>query len=162
MDASLLSALGTSLSAIKDIGTAMVSVRDFNQLATVKAELMSQIVSSMEALLKIQTERSQMEVTIRTLEQRIEALLQEKAELQKRRLELDQYIQFQPSPGVWAYRMKDASEDGKETPSYCANCFQDGQLSVLQHELKSFMGYLTCHRCKLSIKDGSFEAPAFG
>lgn len=162
MDLSLLPALSGHLAALRDIGSALISIRDTAKLDAMRGDFLDQIVSARETLFAIQTERSELVSAIAALEaEKKELMNQLMAEKQKSQ-ELDQYEIFQPTPGVWAYAMKGAPEPGKESPAYCPRCYQNRSLSILQRDVKAFTGHLNCPQCTLSIPDGTSETPSFG
>lgn len=153
MDISMLSAINTSLAAIKDIGGTLVSIRDETKLATIRAELLSRVIDVQLAMSAIMEERDTLRMAL------IEAK-KEIAETNKSALELDKYEQFEVTTGVWAYRAKDGHALAKKSPPYCACCFKEHKLSILQRRIHGYQGFLQCNRCNLEIEDGTFETPS--
>lgn len=159
MDLSLISATTTAIAAARDIGKAAIGLRDFNQMATAIAQLNEQLLKAQDSLFSHQTQLLTMQQEVfslkDTLRQTEAALIQaqdEISQLKEKKLELDQYERFMTSGGGWAYRRKNAPADGEDQPTYCAHCFEEQQLSVLQPGTGPNRTYLVCHRCEAKLR----------
>lgn len=161
MDISLISAAAAAINAARDIGKAAVSIRDFNQMATAVAQLNEQLLKAQDSLfshqgqlLSMQQEVFGLKDALRQKEAALAEAQQEITELKKKKLALDQYERFRHAGGGWAYRLKGTPDDDVNTPTYCANCFENEKLALLQPGTRPNHGYLVCPSCDLKIRRG--------
>jgi len=159
MDLSLIGAATAALSAARDIGKSAIGIRDFNQMATAISQLNDQLLKAQDSLFSHQAQLLTMQQEVfglkDTLRQKEAALVDaqdEIADLKQKKLELDQYERFLHVGGGWAYHRKDASADNEDEPAYCANCFEQEHLSVLQPGTGQNRTQLVCHRCDSKIR----------
>lgn len=159
MDLSLIGAATAALSAARDIGKSAIGIRDFNQVAVAIAQLNDQLLKAQDSLFSHQTQLLTMQQEVfglrDTLRQKESALVEAQdkiAKLKQKKLELNQHERFLHAGGGWAYRRKDASPDNEDEPAYCANCFEQEQLSVLQPGTGPNRTHLVCHRCDSKIR----------
>ena len=160
MDLSLIGAATAALSAARDIGKSAIGLRDFNQVASAIAQLNEQLLNAQDSLFSHQTQLMAMQQeafglkdALRQKEASLIEAQEEIAKLKQKKLDLDQYERFLHIGGGWAYRRKGASPDNEDEPTYCANCFENEQLSVLQPGTgPTNRTYLVCHRCDSKIR----------
>lgn len=162
MDLSLIGAATAALSAARDIGKSAIGIRDFNQVAAAIAQVNEQLLKAQDSLFTHQSQLLTMQqelfVLKEALRQKESALIEAQEEISKlkqKKLDLDQYERFLHVGGGWAYHRKGASPDNEDEPTYCANCFEQEKLSVLQPGTgPTFRGYLVCHKCDSKIRRG--------
>lgn len=139
MDYSLISAAAAAISAARDIGKSAAGVHDFNQMATAVAQLNAEILKAQDSLfthqgqlLAMQQELFGLKDALRQKEAALAQAHQEIAQLKQKKLELEQYERFRHAGGGWAYRRKDTTTDDMDTPTYCASCFENDKLALMQ------------------------------
>lgn len=159
MDLSLIGAATAALSAARDIGKSAIGIRDFNQVAAAIAQLNDQLLKAQDSLFIHQSQLLAMQQEVFTLKdalrQKDAALIEaqdEIAKVKQKKLDLDQYERFLHAGGGWAYRRKGASPNNEDEPAYCANCFEQEQLSVLQPGTGPNRTHLVCHRCDSKLR----------
>jgi len=135
MDLSHLSILATSLGVSRDIGKAMIGIRDFNLVAEKVAALNEQLLKGQDALLahnalmfQLQNENFEAAKKIR--------------ELTETASERGRYSLFEITPGNFVYRVNvtpqtsTAGEPVEAEPLHylCQTCFEKGVKSILARQ----------------------------
>lgn len=100
-----------------------------------------------------------LQVEALALQEKHAALIQEKAELAKKLVQLEDWSQTETqyqlkevAPRIFVYIAKSPTPFINNEPWYCANCFTQRQKSVLQSTSESSEYHeFTCHRCNKSI-----------
>lgn len=158
MDLSLIAAANSAISAARDLVKATVGVRDFNQLATTLSALKEQLLKAQDSLFDhngqlfaLQQEVFTLKDALRQKESELLEAQQTIAELKQKRLALEQYEHFQFPHGGWAYRLKASASDPENAPTYCASCFDEGKLAVMQPGTRMERAYLLC-KCGAKVR----------
>jgi hypothetical protein len=137
-----------ALKAAKDIAETMIGLRDAAAFQGKLIEFQSKIIDANNAAFAAQEERSALLQTIRDLEEEMARL---KAwETEKQRYELRDISSGQ---GSAAYVIKPAMQGTEPMHCICANCYEDGNKSILQRTsvIAPEAHSLYCPRCKARI-----------
>lgn len=156
MDITAITSAFGALKAAKDLGTALVELRDFNQLTAVVSELNRKILEAQEGLflaqakmLELQSEHLQALEKLRNLEKRAE--------------DRARYALVELDGGAFTYRLKVAQEgkDGAvvdpDEPVHhiCQPCMDiRGHKSVLMKGTDTFAISLNCPSCGAKFRTG--------
>ena len=152
MDFANVKIIQASLSVARDVGKALVQLRDWNLVAEQVTKLNDQLLDAQERLfslsgdlLVLQQEHLEMAEKLRKA---VEALA-----------ERGRYTLVQISPGQWAYRLNvgpegsGATDPGGAQPTHyvCQQCFDSGRKVVLQRD--DFYGHaqVICNGCKVQL-----------
>lgn len=145
MDYALISTAFTALSHAKQLGEAMVGVRDFNKVASTVADINGQLLKAQESLF---THNAQ----LGELQAKYYEACEELRKLKETLAERGRYQLFQLSPGVFVYR---ASEAPSELQHFlCQPCFDSGKKAVLQKNRKYGTITIDCPLCKQEFRTG--------
>ena len=141
-----LSGIMSSLKAAKDIAEAMIGLRDVATMQTKVIEFQNAIMDAQQRVFSAQEERSSLIEQVRHLEEqmaRMKAWETEKQRYEQKRVGY--------GGGVFVYQLK-ADAAGAELPhSICANCYENGQRSILQGDRAKGDAFLCCSRCKARL-----------
>lgn len=158
MDLSLIAAANSALSAAREIGKAAVGIRDFNQLATVVAQLNEQILKAQDSLFAHNTQ-------LFALQQENFDLTGKLARAEEKLADRGRYTLVEISDRTFVMglnkRIEATAHDtahGLELEHYlCQPCFDKGIKSVLQKS--SFYGAISleCTICKERFSTGQTE-----
>lgn len=160
MDFGLISSAVSSLVAAKDIGAAMIGVRDGNLVAGTIAQMNEQILKAQEALLTHSLQMSE-------LQQRHFETLEKLRAMEKLVSDRGSYSLAEIQPGSFAYRSNATerlSHDGNPVLSeplhyVCQPCFDKNIKVVLQKTWFYGSAKLVCGECKAELYSGE-RAPA--
>jgi hypothetical protein len=130
------------------------SFTEFALQAHVDAALREKAIESQAAIISVQS-------AMLALQSQYQSLLDEKAELEKRLIEIEdwkaeasKYSLKEVGPGAFVYMLK--ADVDTTTPSHwlCARCYEDKQKSILQ-QVTPYIGRIGatfgCHRCRSTI-----------
>lgn len=146
-----LASIGLALTSLKTAGEIAKTFIGLKNTADIQAkviELQSVILAAQSSALDAQASQRTLLDNVRELEEEMARL---KAwDTEKQRYELQQRSSL--SPGVLAYRVKEAERRGEPDHWLCANCFEDAHKSVLQERPGDRrMTELNCPRCKTTV-----------
>ncbi len=125
-----MGAIAAGLSALQaagDIAKSMMGLRDTAMVQGKVIELQSAILSAQSSALSAQAEQA-------ALLQEIDKLKKEMARLEAWETEKQKYKLVQLADGVFAYSLKEDATGGEPPHEICANCYQQGFISILQRE----------------------------
>lgn len=155
MDASQIGIVATSLGAARDIGKALVGIRDHNLVAEKLAALNDQLLQAQQALLSHNA-------TLFELQQQNFEAREELRKLKESASERGRYTLVDLGKGQLAYRVNVAPTQGAsgepvsaDAPHYvCQPCYDNGRKVVLQRNwFFETRGGLDCPVCKNSVID---------
>lgn len=153
MDLSALTAISSSISAAKEIGTALLDIRDANKMATTVTELNQKIIEAQSALINLQPQFFSLFNELVDANKQLELL---RSSLDER----NKYKLFELSPGVFCYQLKISSDltikDQDPVHYVCQPCLDnDGIKAVLVRGFKG-MGEIVhkCPKCEFSYHEG--------
>jgi Zn finger protein HypA/HybF involved in hydrogenase expression len=153
VDMSAIGIVMSSLNAAVNITKAMKDVHDATVLDAKVFELQRAMLDTQSAVFAVNEERSALIERVGALEKEISDLREWETEKQKYELKaLD-------STGVYAYARKAIPGDTEPHHFLCANCYQNGQKSILQATVHLAMRKRVhfCPRCKSEIAFGHVE-----
>jgi hypothetical protein len=160
MDVSLISAAASSIGMAKDLGRALVGLRDFNEVAPAIAELNQKLLDAQESLFKLQAQVMSLQQehfeTTEKLRKATEAITERK-----------RYSLFALSDGIFVYRMNVTPVDGnvgdpiatEPTHYLCQRCFDQGTKVVLMKNETSRLISHFCPNCKVSYLEKTNPNP---
>jgi hypothetical protein len=149
-----LSALMTALKGAKDLAESMVGLRDAAAMQGKVIEFQNVIMDAQQRVFAAQEERAALVEKVAELEKKIASL--ENWETEKKRYELKS-IGY--GGRIAVYALKPEMADGEPPHSICANCYQNGEKSILQTEGRGGSEYLYCPRCKANLLKQGHAAP---
>ena len=157
VDISAIGALLSSLQALKDIGQAMVGLRDGAAFQAKLIEFQSKIIDANNSAFAAQEERRALTDEIQRLKQQIDALKSWEAE--KQRYELRQM-----RDGVLAYALKLDIKTTDPGHWICPTCFERSLKSVLQLETRApYRSHVyVCHACGTELYADGVRVPEHG
>ena len=154
MDFGLISSAVSSLVAAKDIGAAMIGVRDGNLVAGTIAQMNEQILKAQEALLTHSLQMSE-------LQQRHFEALEKLRTMEKLVADRGRYALTELEPGSFAYRslVPERTNDGdhavpEPTHYVCQPCFDQDLKVVLQRQDTYGKITLRCSACRTDYPTG--------
>lgn len=139
------SALISSLSTIKDLGSALLNERDRQKAAALQIDLTDKVIQA-------QAQLSQVLATVIDKDGRIQALSERVRELEAEQSEKARYrlAKLGTEGDFFAYQLRAPAEltERADEPSHfiCQPCFDAGKKHVLVHNGD---GYWLCNHCKL-------------
>lgn len=144
-----VTALIAGIKGTIDIAKSLKSAHDAHTITQTQTEIL-------EKLLALQAEAL-------VLQEKHSALIQEKDELAKKLMQLEDWAQTETqyqlkevAPRIFVYIAESSTPSIENEPWYCANCFNQHQKSVLQSTSESSEYHeFMCHRCKNSISFSS-------
>ena len=131
----------SSLTALKELGSAILGVRDENARAAMVYEFNQAILELQDKLYAARTEREELVSELQSVRRALEAA-------RNWQIERDRYELVELPPSVFVYGLK-ASAAGLEPAHYvCKTCFEKGTKSVLDGD-EQYGGrrQLTCNSC---------------
>lgn len=145
MDISLVTGAVTAIKAARELGSAALKVRDFNQFAGTIAQINDQLLKAQESLFAHNADMLE-------LQQKYFEACEELRKLNLAASERARYSLHELSPRIFVYRMKDTPDSANskdvEPPHYlCQPCFDKGTKSVLQKYDMWGSIYLHCTIC---------------
>jgi hypothetical protein len=155
VDMSAVAGLMTSLRSVVEITKAMKDVRDANLIQTKVFELTREIMSAQGCAIAAQAVQSDLLNSIRELEEKI-------AQLETWNTEKQRYKLTEIGHGMITYTLKDGMENGEPQHHLCASCYNQGQKSVMQTEIR-FPGrceVMVCHFCGSELYISGGRDPA--
>lgn len=144
MDIGSIQAAIGGLQAAGDIAKSMIGLHDATVLKTKTIELQSAILAAQSSALSAQSEQFALVDRIRELEEEIRRM--EAWDAEKQRYELTDI-----GNGQFTYSLKEGMQPPEPPHSICANCYNQGQKSILQGSSKMGRKSLICNRCKAEI-----------
>ncbi|HKT28781.1 hypothetical protein [Dyella sp.] len=152
MDYASISTAFTALSHAKQLGEAMIGLRDFNKVASIISEMNGQLLKAQDNLFTHNAQFAE-------LQGKYFEACEEIRKLNEALAERGRYALFQLSPGVFVYRASEAS--GEPQHYLCQPCFDSGKKAVLQKNRKYGTITIDCPMCKQQFKTGEVvERPA--
>ena len=115
----------SSLSAAKNIISALLELRDFNKLSSTVAEINNHIIKAQNLIFTEQEQRS-------LLTAKIQALEKECMRLKDWSAEKEQYSRKQIAVGIFAYVENNHVGNTESAHKLCCNCFYKNIKSTLQ------------------------------
>lgn len=146
-----LSALMTSLKGAKDLAESMIGLRDSAAFQGKIIEFQSLIMEAQQRVFTAQEERSALLQKVGELEKKIAGL--EDWEAEKKRYEMKK-VGY--GDRIIVYSLKSEWESDEPAHSICANCYREGEKSLLQEEERGGGVYLYCPRCKTNLLSQGF------
>ena len=142
VDMSAIAGFATSVRAAVEITKAMKDLNDANLLQTKTFELTREIMAAQSYAVDAVTAQSD-------LLQRVRQLEEEKAKLETWNAEKSRYELKSIQTGVTVYALKESMEQGEEPHYLCPTCYNRGQKSILQREVRSpgMVRMQICHEC---------------
>src|SRR5712671_2866909 len=143
VDMSALASALASLKAAKDIGEAMIGLRDAAAFQAKLLEFQSKLIDANNAAFAAQDERV-------ALLERVSALEKEIARLSAWEEDKERYELKEVGSGAFAYVLKANEATGTGEPIHwlCANCYQQGKKRLLQtHGRDMSFQYYQCQDC---------------
>jgi len=144
MDMSALASAGQAFTALRTIASALVDVRDFTKLGTVRAELLQRILDAQGAMLDAQTALS-------TQFQEIGALKAEIAELKQAAAKRESYALHEIRPGAFVYRSKLPVTPTTPMHDVCQPCFDKGVKAISVSTRTSLGMNHECPTCRWRV-----------
>jgi hypothetical protein len=147
MDLASIAGTIESLRTIGNVAKSLTDIRDGAVLKEKVLELQSAILAAQGSAITAQSEHLQMLQTVRELEARIREL--EGWEQEKLRYELKEL----ENKRGFVYELKTEAVPSEPAHKLCVNCFNRGEKSILQPEIKMVgrAHTLTCHNCGAAI-----------
>ena len=140
------SALVAGIKGTIDLAKGLKSAYDSHTIAQAQSDLLDRLLALQTDALMLLQKQSDL---LAERDQLTEAIdnLNNWAELEKRH-----HIE-EVHPQIYVYVANVPNPSLKNQPWYCANCFTDKKLSVLQSTESSHENYkdLLCHKCKASV-----------
>jgi hypothetical protein len=138
---SIAAALG-SLKAAGDIAKALISLKTMTEVQSMAIELNTKIIDAQHQIFSANTAQAALVERIRELEGQIARMKDWDAQKQRYQLVI-------PYSGIPVYALKKSMSDGENPHYLCANCFEGGKRSFLQHVTKQ-SGFITiaCSTCR--------------
>lgn len=159
-DLTAIAQLLTSLKAAKDIGEAMLGLRDAAAFQGKLIEFQSQIIDANNAAFAAQEERAGLLERVSKLEKEISRL--EAWETEKQRYQMKDL-----GVGAIAYVVKASMQGTDPVHCICASCYERGKKSILQntfHGAAAWTATWVCPdpscRSKIEIPDDTTIVPA--
>lgn len=148
MDFSSISTAAAAITAAKELGKAMIGLRDFNQVAATVSEINDKLLKAQESLF---THNSH----LLELQDEYFKTREELRELKKTLTQRGRYSLFQISPGIFVYRYdvapsrSDVLDPFTSEPEHyvCQACFDKGIKIVLQKGEFYGLHHLECSNC---------------
>ena len=149
MDFSSISSAAAAITAAKELGKAMIGLRDFNQVAATVTEINDKLLKAQESLFAHNSQLLQLQDEhFKTCE--------ELRELKKTMAQRGRYSLFEISSGIFVYRVNinpepsDISDPLASEPLHyiCQPCFDKGIKVVLQKGDFYGVSHLECSNCK--------------
>ena len=138
-DMALIQSAVTSLKTAADIAKGFLDLKSISDVQSKVIDLQSVILSAQSSAIAAQSDQFAMLEEVRTLKEEIAKI---KAwETQKQRYKL-----VSPSVAAMAYALQKSMSNGEPPHYLCANCYQKGKPSILQHS-KNKDG-LSCFVCQ--------------
>jgi len=124
----------------------MAGLRDAAAFQEKRLELQSKIMDAQSSVFLVNNERAALIEEIGELKKKVAGF--ETWETEKQRYELIETI-----PGVRVYSLKEDAQPPETPHQICAQCYQKGQKSILQHENRQpgRAEVLVCHNCGLDL-----------
>lgn len=145
MDMSAISTAGQSLLGLRQIAATLLDIRDFAKLAGIQTDMQQRILDVQGAMLDMQ-------VTVSSQLQTIDALKEEIAKLKKIAAERENYALHEIRSGAFVYRYKGTVDDSHPAHYLCQPCYDNGDRGVLEARNHDFLGPLQwCPTCQRSI-----------
>jgi hypothetical protein len=140
----IASALG-ALKAAKDIGSAMINLRDEAAFREKLIEFQSKILDANNAAFAVQEERVELLQRIGELEKNLAEA--NSWEREKQRYQLKDY-----GGGTYAYELKAGSESGEPPHKLCVPCLQTGKKGILHFHVENAYSQ-KMYKCSSCDKD---------
>jgi hypothetical protein len=136
-----------SVKALNDLVKAARELKNFNDFVAAISEVNTKLMEA-EAVALNALEKQL------SLTNRIGELEKEIRELKNWDSEAKRYQLAKVGIGVFAYVLKPGMESGEPSHMLCANCFYEGQKSILQVDLSKvkFLNEYVCQRCGTHIR----------
>lgn len=146
MDISLVTGAVTAIKAARELGSAALKIRDFNQFAGTVAEINEQLLKAQESLFAHNAD-------MLDLQQKYHEACDELRRLKAVAAERECYSLHEIGPGVFAYRL-DTSRKSEPLHYLCQPCFDKGTKSVLQDLYDHGPQTLGCTVCDAKYRTG--------
>ena len=156
IDMASITAAVTGLKAATDLAKSFVDLKTTGEIQGKVVELQTVILSAQSSALAAQSDQFSLLNRIGELEKEVTQF--KNWETEKERYKLTEY-----GSGTFAYAMKPEKANGEPLHRLCANCFNQGQKSLLQ--LVGTGGgqeRMRCARCKTEIYLGTYVSPRPG
>lgn len=142
MDLTAVGAAVSSLRAAGDIAKGLISLHTMAEVQAKAIELNGKIIDAQHKIFEANAAQTALVDRVRELEGQI-------ARMKDWDAQQERYQLARPYTGVPAYALKKAMSNGEAAHYLCANCFQSGKRSFLQHG-KDKIGFVTlaCAACK--------------
>lgn len=137
-----------AITAVKNALDIVRSVRGSNDAAKLKAAINDLTINLSDALTEILS-----------LQQQVAACEEAKRKIEAKQAQTDSwpekaagYVRKQSRGGAFVYVEKNPGEGNSSGPSFCAHCFEEKKISVLQP--LGIMGMSKCPTCASHVKTG--------
>lgn len=147
MDFSSIQGAIAGLQTAGNMAKALVDIHDASVVKAKVSELQSAILAAQSSALSAHSEQFALLERVRDLETQIKEM--EAWAGEKKRYQLTEVGQ----KGAFVYALKEGDDSTEPPHKICANCYNHGQKSVLQEEIRvPGMAYvLVCHNCDADI-----------
>jgi riboflavin biosynthesis pyrimidine reductase len=142
-----ISAIFTSLQALKELSKTFVDVRDESLIRAKVSELTDHILAAQEKTLEAQRMQAALLAELDATKKRL-------AEFEDWEREKKRYLLRDFGGGTFAWELKDEEVTADEPQHLvCPNCFGERKKSILQFEFTTSMGQrkFNCLRCKAEL-----------
>ena len=147
LDVNAIAGMITGVKAAAELVQLAISARDVEVVRKKAIELRGEILAVQSIALEAQAEQFALQNQVRELEKEVADLKAWDAEREK--YQLANVREGSDGGGAFAYVLKD--DVGSTEPKHfiCPNCYQQGQKSILQEELRTpgAVNVLYCQRC---------------
>lgn len=147
-DVASIGAALTGLKTAADIAKTMIDMKSHAETQGKVIELQSVILAAQSSALDAQAAQSTLLEEIRNLKEQVARV--KDWETQKKRYELHE---LETTKGVFVYRLKQDVQPPEPMHQICANCYENGQKSLLQQEVRypGIAYVLVCLNCGADV-----------
>lgn len=151
--ANVIDAITAPLKAAGDTAEKILQVKGILEFGDEIRELHANVIAGLKAARLAELEQT-------TMQQKIQLLEREVADLKTNNAQLARYELKRLPPGVFVYVLKD-TEKGAEPEHYaCENCFNNGKIKPLHSKgIHNGLETFYCTGCDTQIKAGHFVPP---
>ena len=155
MDFSSFGAAASAITAARELGRAMVGVRDFNEFATTVSQLNDKLLKAQESLFTLNT-------LLLDLHSKYFEACEELRKAKEAIKQRNSYSLVELGTGTFVYQKNitvSLGEVGEQTPAepmhyVCQRCFDSGFKSVLQRSVSGGIVHLRCLVCTTKLRTG--------
>jgi len=161
IDITLVNQALTSINTLRTMFSAAVDIRDSIKQAEATNASLSEISDLIGKVISLQIAISESNAAHETITREKRDLEEKLLTAQNQKADFERYALQEIAPGVLAYALVEAHQNGEPPHWICSRCRNEGKKSILQLDKSKSAYSMTCPNCETRHPNGEYARISF-